>query len=59
MDTKLRCTFEMPAGAENQNDLNSTEDSKITRAKHEDSYTAKSQKVYLIALQKYNRFYEK
>lgn len=48
MDTKLRCTFEMPAGADsgNQNDLNASEDGKVTRAKSEDSYAAKSQKVF-------------
>jgi len=47
MDTKLRCTFEMPAGVDsgNQNDLNASEDGKVTRAKSEDSYAAKSQKM--------------
>jgi len=46
MDTKLRCTFELPAGADsgNQNDLNASEEGKVTRAKSEDSYAAKSQK---------------
>jgi hypothetical protein len=47
MDTKLRCTFEMPGGeAATQNDLNAA-DEKITRAKNsEDVFVAsRAQKV--------------
>jgi len=36
MDTKLRCTFEMPADATSQNDLNAVQEEKVARSKLED-----------------------
>jgi hypothetical protein len=36
MDTKLRCTFEMPADAASQNDMNAVHEEKVARSKHDD-----------------------
>lgn len=36
MDTKLRCTFELPVDAASQNDLNTVQEEKVTRAKHDE-----------------------
>jgi hypothetical protein len=46
MDTKLRCTFEIPADGVNQNDLNAVPEDKVTRSKEEDVTSVKSLKVH-------------
>ena len=40
MDTKLRCTFEMPSDVNNQNDLNTVQESQAQRGRSRDEDVA-------------------